>query len=108
MWLMTQHGLYSVVEDEDPAYLRIRARRKQDLDNLAELVSFKIEIMEADEADYRYSIRLKRGSARRLLSATFDQINYPHFRDAISKTPDQREKIFSYRQIWSTLSPKKF
>jgi len=51
---------------------------------------------------------LKRGSARRLLAATFDHINYPNFRDAISKTPDQREKIFSYRQIWSTLTPKRF
>ena len=35
MWLMTQHGLFSVIEDEDPAYLLIRARRKQDLENLA-------------------------------------------------------------------------
>lgn len=108
MWLMTKHGLYSVIEDEDPAYLRIRARRKQDLDNLASLVTFKTEVLESDAADYKYSIVMKRGSARRLLAATFDQINYPNFRDAITKTPDQREKIFSYRQIWSTLSPKKF
>jgi hypothetical protein len=108
MWLMTQHGLYSVVEDVDPAYLKIRARRKQDLDNLSELVPFKVEIHDSEAADYRYSVRLKRGSARRLLSATFDHINYPNFREAITKTPDQREKIFSYRQIWSTLSPKKF
>jgi hypothetical protein len=108
MWLMTQHGLYSVIEDEDAGYLLIRARRKQDLDNLADLVTFKAEVTESDATDYRYSIRLKRGSARRLLAATFDHINYPNFRDAISKTPDQREKFFSYRQIWSTLSPKKF
>lgn len=108
MWLMTQHGLYSVVQDEDPAYLRIRARRKQDLDNLSDLVTFKAEVIESDASDYRYSIRLKRGSARRLLAATFDHINYPNFREAITRTPDQREKIFSYRQIWSTLSPKRF
>ena len=108
MWLMTQHGLFSVVQDEDPAYLLIRARRKNDLINLTKLVTFKVEVEESDEADYRYSIRLKRGSARRLLAATFDYINYPNFRDAVSRIPDQREKIFSYRQIWSTLSPKKF
>ena len=105
---MTQHGLYSVVQDENPAYLLIRARKKDDLTNLSNLVTFKAEVIESDEADYRYSIRLKRGSARRLLAATFDQVNYPNFREAITKTPDQREKIFSYRQIWSTLSPKKF
>jgi len=105
---MTQHGLYSVIEDGDPAYLLIRARRKQDIINLADLVTFKTEVTESEAADYRYSIRLKRGSARRLLAATFDHINYPNFRDAISKIPDQREKFFSYRQIWSTLSPKKF
>lgn len=105
---MTQHGLYSVIEDADPAYLLIRARRKKDLENLAELVTFKAEVIDSEESDYRYSIRLKRGSARRLLAATFDHINYPNFRDAISRTPDQREKIFSYRQIWSTLTPKKF
>ncbi|MCZ6675334.1 MAG: hypothetical protein O7C75_20585 [Verrucomicrobia bacterium] len=105
---MTQHGLFSVVEDEDPSYLRIRARRKKDLENLASLVTFKTEVLESDEPDYRYSISLKRGSARRLLAATFDHINYPNFRAAISKTSDQREKIFSYRQIWSTLSPKRF
>lgn len=108
MWLMTQHGLYSVIEDDDPAYLRIRARRRQDLENLANLVTFKVEVHDSKAADYRYSIRLKRGSARRLLAATFDHIDYPNFRDAITKTPDQREKIFSYRQIWSTLSPKRF
>ena len=105
---MTQHGFFSVVEDADPAYLLIRARKKQDLENLSNLVTFKAEVIESEATDYRYSIRLKRGSARRLLAATFDHINYPNFRDAISKTPDQREKIFSYRQIWSTLSPKKF
>jgi len=106
---MTQHGLFSIIEDEaDPAYLLIRARRKQDLKNLASLVSFKTEIIVSDAADYRFSICLKRGSARRLLAATFDQINYPNFREVIAKTPDQREKIFSYRQLWSTLSPKKF
>ena len=108
MWLMTKHGLYSVIEDKDPAYLKIRARRKSDLENLAGLVTFKTEIAESDTPDYRYSIRLKRGTARRLLAATFDHIDYPNFREAITKTPDQREKIFSYRQIWSTLSPKKF
>ena len=105
---MTQHGLYSVVQDEDPDYLRIRARKRQDLENLASLVSFKAEILDSEATDYRYSIRLKRGSARRLLAATFDKINYPNFRETITKTPDQREKIFSYRQIWSTLSPKRF
>ncbi|MDA0346371.1 MAG: hypothetical protein O3C20_03110 [Verrucomicrobia bacterium] len=105
---MTQHGLYSVIEDKEPGYLLIRTRRQHDLENLANLVTFKTEIKQSDAADYRYSIRLKRGSARRLLAATFDHINYPNFRDAISKTPDQREKFFSYRQIWSTLSPKKF
>ena len=108
MWLMTQHGFFSVIEDEDPAYLLIRARRKGDLENLSNLVTFKATVEDTKEADYRYSIRLKKGSARRLLAATFDRIDYPNFRDAISKTPDQREKIFSYRQIWSTLSPKKF
>ena len=105
---MTQHGLYSVVQDEDADYLRIRARRRQDLENLVDLVNFKVEILDSKATDYRYSVRLKRGSARRLLGATFDKINYPNFREAITKTPDQREKIFSYRQIWSTLSPKKF
>ena len=105
---MTQHGFFSVIEDKDPAFLLIRARRKGDLENLSNLVTFKVEVIDTEAADYRYSIRLKRGSARRLLGATFDHINYPNFRDAISKTPDQREKIFSYRQIWSTLSPKKF
>ena len=105
---MTQHGFFSVIEDEDPSYLLIRARRKGDLENLAALVTFKAEVVDSEAADYRYSIRLKRGSARRLLAATFDHINYPNFRDAIAKTPDQREKIFSYRQIWSTLTPKKF
>jgi len=105
---MTQHGFFSVIEDKDPAYLLIRARARQDLENLSGLVTFKAEVTDTDAADYRYSIRLKRGSARRLLAATFDHINYPNFRDAISKTPDQREKIFSYRQIWSTLTPKRF
>jgi len=106
---MTQHGFFSVVQDEeDEAFLLIRARRKADLENLAALASFKAVVEETDTADYKYMIRLKRGSARRILAATFDQINYPNFRDKISKTPDQREKIFSYRQIWSTLSEKKF
>ncbi|MCB1124274.1 MAG: hypothetical protein KJT03_22170, partial [Verrucomicrobiae bacterium] len=48
MWLMTQHGLYSVIEDADPAYLLIRARRKKDLENLAELVTFKAEVIDSE------------------------------------------------------------
>jgi len=55
MWLATQHGFFSIVQKESDLYF-IRARLRQDLENLKQLAELDDEIHEWPQADYRFRI----------------------------------------------------
>lgn len=55
MWLATQYGFYSIVKKAGDTYF-VRARVRQDLVNLINLLDLDAEVLEWDQADYRYRI----------------------------------------------------
>ena len=76
MWLMTTRGFFSVVEHrEDDNLLLIRARCKQDIDALAELVpATPISIL---DADYAWRIEATRAQWAEALLALLAEVTYP-------------------------------
>lgn len=114
MWLATKHGFFSVVEKEEGEF-HIRARIKGDLENLREL-TWRGHAMTLPEietwpaADYRYRIIVGREDAEATLFLLIRHIDYSNFKSEIAATPDQRDKLGAYHDIWHTmhaLQPRK-
>lgn len=105
MWLMTQYGFYSVVKhrDETDRYL-VRARVKNDLKNLLELVQLDVEIHESPSADYPYRIFITSEQLITVLEWLGKTVNYDNFKSRIHRLPDQQDKGDAYLKVWSALN----
>lgn len=102
MWLLTTRGFYSVVEHRsDPERLIIRARRREDLEALAELIP-GLEIFSDRRADYRWRAVVSRSEwalAAALLAA---EIDYPNFKRAVGER-QSAERAALYEEVWRLL-----
>lgn len=103
MWLATQHGFYSVVEKQ-PGQIHIRARCRNDLENLVALARLDAPIIETPTADYGWRLVVAKKEFLRALAAIGQTVNYPNFKDRIHALPDQRAKSSVYARLWSLLA----
>jgi hypothetical protein len=96
MWVFTQHGFLSIVQSrEDPKVVMVRARDRKSLEQFrqasteASVVPEVIEalpILESKGTDYRYRIICHRDVVARYLAAEAKTIDYPNFKDRVTKT----------------------
>lgn len=103
MWLATKHGFYSIVQ-KAPTKFHIRARVRQDLKNLRELTGNDWEIQEWPLADYRYRVIVDYPEFAGVMAALALSLDYPNFKSQIAVTPDQRDKLNAFHQIWALLA----
>jgi hypothetical protein len=103
MWLATKHGFYSIVFKSNGHY-HVRARVRQDLDNLIRLVRLEVVIHEWPLADYRYRIIVNRRDFSGIMAALALDLDYPNFKARIAATPDQRDKLEAFHQVWEVLA----
>ena len=98
MWLMTTRGFFSVVEHrEDDNLLLIRARCKQDIEALADLVpATPINLL---DADYAWRIEATRAQWAEAPVAMLAEVTYPNFKNAI----DDRDHHDAYLGVWHQL-----
>lgn len=113
MWLVTTYGFFSVVAHRDePDKVLIRARSRGDLENLCELGADSPgdansgefaadEIIELDDADYRYRLIVERSSWEQVASRLVAEIDYPNFKDAVGVEDPERAHL--YMEVWSAL-----
>ncbi len=101
MWIATKHGFYSVVQKEAGVW-HVRARLKRDIENLATLVGFpESEVQRWDGADYRWRIVVENvWTMTAIFQALCASITYPNFKAEIAATPDQKDKLPAYHDIW--------
>ena len=99
MWLATQHGFYSIVQKGTDLYF-IRARRRQDLENLKELTGLDAEVHEWPLADYRYRIMVDLESLLEIMVMMTAALDYPNFKERIYEREEQSHKLKYYQQIW--------
>jgi hypothetical protein len=109
MWLISQHGFFSITQarGKDEDRLMFRARDPQDLENLRE--RFKhipavalAEVHEDRAADYRWRVFLPKSVGSTIVAEMVEEIDYGNFKSRITaKQGAYRHDI--YMSIWGTL-----
>lgn len=109
MWLATKFGFYSIVKNEDPEFqgdFVIRAREHKDLFNLKqELEELNSRsIYSSKITDYKYRIFVSQEELSKLMIMFSESIDYSNFKDKIKSTPNQKDKLSYYSEIWGVMS----
>ena len=102
MWLMTQHGFYSIVQKE-PGVYHVRSRERQDIENLVARVPLPTaHIIESSDSDYAVRILVDRTAVDAILAFFARTLDYDNFKSRIDDTADQDHK--PYHEIWQVLA----
>ena len=106
MWIVTDRGFFSVVDKGEPeGCLCVRARVREDLENLCQLeslTSYADTIEESRFSDYRFRIHVKREDWVKAAAVLAEQIDYDNFKNAV-KARQGRERASFYNQVWNDL-----
>jgi hypothetical protein len=102
MWLFTKHGFYSIVRKSAEEY-HIRARVKQDLQNLKDLLELTDPIHESRSADYRYRLVVGKKVYLSVMALVTRSVDYENFKNKVSMTEDQMGKLKAYHEIWALM-----
>jgi hypothetical protein len=103
MWLFTNIGFFSVVEkpyDIEQGLITIRSRVRLDLEVLKTLyLPSMTEIIESDDADYRFRCRVNKRDFAEAVPELIMNINYENFKDEICEVQGP-ERASLYSNIW--------
>ena len=82
MWVYTNKGFFSIVEDKDNGTkLLVRARIKGDLERLFRPYFSTLDVEETNDADYRFRVRLDRPVVTNAIGVAVDEIDYINFKN---------------------------
>lgn len=100
MWVFTDRGFYSVVQDsEDAEQFVVRARAKGDLTALKEFIP-DMRVVVLPYSDYEYRIYVRKEAWMVVLMALTGSIDYVNFKDAVkAKQGKRRARI--YGTVWA-------
>jgi hypothetical protein len=98
MWLCTQIGFFSSVCKEPDTY-PIRARCREDLDQLAQATGTGTPSASYAGSDYPWRIICPATDLPRFMSALTTSIDHGNFKNAIAASPTQRPKLSAYHDI---------
>lgn len=106
MWIVTDRGFFSVVDKGKPeGCLCIRARVREDLENLCRLDSLRSyadTIEESALSDYRFRIYPKREDWSEAAADLSEQIDYDNFKSAVARRQGS-ERAGTYHRVWDIL-----
>jgi hypothetical protein len=95
---MTTRGFYSVVEHRDDAdRLLVRARTREDIEALADLVGS--EPVWLGTADYAWRVETTRDEWQAAMQVLVGEITYPNFKSAVHD-PEHHD---AYMRVWSAM-----
>jgi hypothetical protein len=102
MWIFTRDGFYSAVQHRDnPGLVQVRGRVRDDLERLRTRTRSS-EIIELDDADYRYRINIDRDAfAQYVLESVLDIDYTTSVKDAISRGDKDRKR--AHLRIWEAM-----
>ena len=106
MWIFSKHGYYAIVRDyNDKKVYWLRARHKQDLENVQKLMELKNpDIIFKEYADYKYRIKLSKVEYLAFMEKIGDELDYSNFKSMMDDNTDQRHKIFAYYEVYNVLA----
>jgi hypothetical protein len=102
MWIATKHGFYSAVAKGGEANVCVRARVKQDLENLRQFHRLPFEIIENAGTDYPYRANFSKYAWANILSSLAEDIDYSNFKNEVYERQGS-ERAAIYGTVWSTL-----
>lgn len=95
MWLFSQGGMFSIVEDEDNDHLLVRARVAGDIERYWPNATVAV----TDVSDYRYRATLPRRQVADVIHAMVENIEYGNFKDSVR----ERQRIPFYLRVWEAM-----
>lgn len=115
MWIFSTSGFFSITkansdyiskEQVDKGLLNIRARNREDLENLKKevpILSGK-KIHEYPNADYRFRIFIWLVELKELFEYFANKIDYDNFKNEVKETKGQKDKCSYYASVWSVMN----
>lgn len=104
MWLVTQHGFFNIVEQDDDKrkeLLTVKARTRKDIEFASGFFD-NSKIEESDKADYRFRTKATATSVTAFVSYLARSIDYGKTKEALHKAHPERSGI--YFGVWDILS----
>ena len=103
MWVFTKDGFLSAVQhDEDRVRMRVRARRREHLDNAFPGYDILDMAEEGGPYDYRWHVDISRGEWVDYLAEAAMDVDYTsHVKEAISG--DDKELYEAMLKVWTAL-----
>ena len=101
MWIFTDTGFVSAVQHrENPDYLMVRARDRESLLQLSEMIS--VEIKSTPDADYPYRLTAAKEDVKSWMNDSIDFLGYSNFKNQVAIT---RGKNYARTlgSVWSTM-----
>ena len=106
MWLLTKHGMYSIVKKGENQF-HVRARVRCDLENLVARVPLPgATIHFSRTTDYPFRLIVGGDEVLKIMQFLGESLDYKNFKDTVNSTPDQRDKHYVYGQVWHLLLDK--
>ena len=106
MWIATKFGFYSIVQTrQNNNQFMVRARAQKDLENLKESLSTlkNTEIKVTKDADYHFRMIISVEDLNQLMLFFAKEVDYTNFKDKVYTIANQKDKLPSYHDIWSTM-----
>lgn len=102
MWIATEHGFYSAVENRDnKKTVLVRARVKNDLEHLVAALRLKNPVLSTPNADYPFRVVVNKKDWGRFLADAGNAIDYPNFKTRVGQHDRHRADV--YHDVWADL-----
>lgn len=101
MWLFTEDGFISAVATKPGSgLLRVRARDRQSLEDIA--TTFSLAIEKSPDRDYPYRVEVTNEQFATWVAGKAGDIQYPNFKSRVYET---RGSLFAHAlsSVWSTM-----
>ena len=103
MWLFTTIGFFSVVAHaDDPRTILIRARVREDLDELRVHHLPDLEIVEGAGTDYAFRAFVSRDEGEHVAQQLAQSVDYPNFKTAVAERHSD-ERAHRYYEVWRVM-----
>ena len=104
MWVFTKDGFLSAVQHNDRARMRIRARRRDDLERAFPGTSIIDMAESGGQFDYRWHLDVARGEWVDYLVESAMDIDYTsHAKEAMTRGGQDREMYSALLDVWTTM-----
>lgn len=101
MWIASKFGFFSIVAKGEEFH--VRARVKQDLEQLLTEIKLHEPVQVWLGADYRYRVIVGATDIPTIFQKLAESIDYNNFKSMIEANPAQRAKKYAYNRIWSVM-----